>query len=71
MRSALEVADIFRRHGAAYRADQLGSMTLGQRRVMAAIESCRTAALGGHVERCEDCGHSQIAYNSCLMGSNW
>src|SRR5207302_1607136 len=59
------VADIFRRHGAAYRADQLGSMTLGQRRVMAAIEACRTAALGGHVERCEDCGETRIAYNSC------
>ena len=65
MRSALEVADIFRRHGAAYRADQLASMTLGQRRVMAAIEACRTAALGGHVERCEDCGETRIAYNSC------
>ena len=68
MRPALEVADIFRRHGAAYRADQLGSVTLGQRRVMAAIEACRTAALGGHVERCEDCGETRIAYNSCLMG---
>src|ERR671927_653322 len=65
MRPALEVADIFRRHGAAYRADQLASMTLGQRRVMAAIEACRTAALGGHVEGCEDCGHRRIAYNSC------
>ena len=65
MRSALEVADIFRRHGGAYRADQLGSMTLGQRRVMAAIEACRTAALGGHVERCEDCGETRISYNSC------
>src|SRR5205085_12139449 len=40
-------------------------MTLGQRRVMAAIEACRTAALGGHVERCEDCGETRIAYNSC------
>lgn len=65
MRPALEVADIFRRHGAAYRADQAGSLTAGQRRVMAAIEVCRTAALGGHVERCEDCGESRIAYNSC------
>jgi hypothetical protein len=47
------VADIFRRHGAAYRADQAGSLTAGQRRTMAAIEVCRTAALGGHVERCD------------------
>jgi hypothetical protein len=38
---------------------------------MSAIELCRSAALGGHVERCQDCGHSRIAYNSCLMGSNW
>ena len=65
MRPALEVADIFRRHGAAYRADQAGSLTFGQRRVMAAIEMCRTAALGGHVERCEDCGETRLAYNSC------
>ena len=68
MRPALEVADILRRHGAAYRADQTGSLTAGQRRVMAAIELCRTAALGGHVECCEDCGDIRIAYNSCLMG---
>jgi hypothetical protein len=59
------VADIFRRHGAAYRADQAGSLTVGQRRVMAAIEACRTAALGGHVERCEACGETRVAYNSC------
>src|ERR1700752_453607 len=59
------MADIFRRHGAAYRADQAGSLTSGQRRVMAAIEVCRTAALGGHVERCEDCGENRITYNSC------
>ena len=65
MRPALEVADIFRRHGAAYRADQAGRLTVGQRRVMAAIEACRTAALGGHVDRCEDCGETRIAYNSC------
>jgi Putative transposase/Transposase zinc-binding domain len=65
VRPALEVADIFRRHGAAYRADQAGSLTLGQRRVMAAIEMCRMAALGGHVERCQDCGETRIAYNSC------
>jgi hypothetical protein len=65
MRPALEVADILRRHGAAYRADQTGSLTAGQRHVMAAIELCRTAALGGHVECCENCGDIRIAYNSC------
>jgi hypothetical protein len=65
VRPALEVADIFRRHGTAYRADQAGSLTAGQRRVMSAIAVCRTAALGGHVERCEDCGETRIAYNSC------
>ena len=65
MRPALEVADIFRRHGAAYRADQAGHLTVGQRRVMLAIEACRTAVLGGHVERCQDCGETRIAYNSC------
>jgi hypothetical protein len=61
VRPALEVADTLRRHGAAYRAPQAGSPTSGQRRVMAAIDACRTAALGGHVERCEDCGETRIA----------
>jgi hypothetical protein len=61
----LEVADIFRRHGAAWRAENAGHLSLGQRRVMTAIETCRTAALGGHVERCEDCAHTRITYNSC------
>jgi transposase-like zinc-binding protein/putative transposase len=65
MRPALEVADIFRRHGATYRATHAGSLSLGQRRVMAAIEACRTAALGGHIERCEDCSETRVAYNSC------
>jgi hypothetical protein len=65
VRPTLEVADIFRRHGAAYRADQAGHLTVGQRRVMLAIEACRTAVLGGHVERCQDCGETRIAYNSC------
>ncbi len=65
MRPALEVADIFRRHGTAYRANHADSLSLGQRRIMAAIEACRTAALGGHIERCEDCGETRIAYNSC------
>ena len=65
MRPTLEVADIFRCHGAAYRAAQAERLSSAQRRVMAAIEVCRTAALGGHVERCEDCGETRIAYNSC------
>jgi hypothetical protein len=65
MGSHLEVADIFRRHGPAYRAEHAGHLSLGQRRVMGAIEACRTAALGGHAERCEDCGEVRIAYNSC------
>src|SRR6201993_5399841 len=64
-RPKLEVADIFRRHGVAWRAANKAHLSLGQRRVMTAIEVCRTAALGGHVERCEDCAHTRIAYNSC------
>ena len=65
MRPALEVADIFRRHGAAWRTTHAGHVSLAQLKVMSAIETCRTAALGGHVEGCEDCGHRRIAYNSC------
>ena len=65
MRPALEVADIFRAHGPAWRRAQAGHLSLGQLKVMSAIEACRTAELGGHVERCEDCDHLQIAYNSC------
>jgi len=64
-RPGLEVADIFHRHGAAWRRANAGHLSLGQLKVMSAIENCRSAALGGHVERCEDCGHSRIAYNSC------
>jgi hypothetical protein len=64
-RPALEVADIFRGHGAAWRKANAGHVSLGQLKVMSAIESCRTAALGGHVARCEKCSHTQIAYNSC------
>jgi hypothetical protein len=64
-RPSLEIADIFHRHGAAWRAAHAGHVSLGQLRVMSAIETCRTAALGGHVEACEDCGHRRIAYNSC------
>jgi hypothetical protein len=65
MRPALEVADIFRRHGEVFRTAQGSRLSSGQRRVMAAIETCRTAALGGHVERCEGCGMIRIAYCSC------
>jgi hypothetical protein len=64
-RPGLEVADIFRDHGAAWRKANAGHVSLGQLKVMSAIESCRTAALGGHVARCEKCAHMQIAYNSC------
>ncbi len=64
-RPVLEVADIFRASGAAYRAQQAGHLSLGQLRVMSAIEACRTSSLGGHVRRCEDCAHVEIAYNSC------
>ena len=64
-RPRLEVADVFRQHGAAWRRANAGHLSLGQLQVMSAIEHCRTAALGGHVERCRDCGHSRIAYNSC------
>jgi Putative transposase/Transposase zinc-binding domain len=64
-RPKLEVADIFRRHGACWRAANAAHVGSAQRRVMTAIEICRTAALGGHVERCEDCAHTRVAYNSC------
>jgi len=64
-RPALEVADIFRGHGPAWRQANAGHVSLEQLKVMSAIESCRTAALGGHVLRCEDCSHTLIAYNSC------
>ncbi len=64
-RERLEVADIFRAHGAAWRRANAGHVSLGQLKVMSAIERCRTAALGGHVARCADCSHTLIAYNSC------
>jgi hypothetical protein len=64
-RPSLEVADIFRGHGPAWRRANAGHVSLGQLKVMSAIESCRTAALGGHVARCEKCAHTQISYNSC------
>ena len=65
MRTSLEVADILRAAGPAYRIAQAGHLSLQQLKVMSAIEHCRTAALGGHVEACADCGHQRIAYNSC------
>ncbi|MFB3149930.1 MAG: transposase zinc-binding domain-containing protein, partial [Alphaproteobacteria bacterium] len=64
-RLALEIADIFRAHGAAWRRANAGHVSLGQLKVMSAIEHCRTAAFGGHVARCEKCANTQIAYNSC------
>ena len=64
-RPRLEVADVFRAHGAAWRKANAGHVSLAQLKVMSAIETCRTAALGGHVERCEDCAHERVAYNSC------
>ena len=66
-RPALEVADILRDHGPAWREANRGHVSLDQLKVMSAIERCRTAALGGHVARCENaaCGHTEIAYNSC------
>ena len=64
-RPKLEVADVFRRYGEAYRQQHGASMSPAQRRVMTAIAVCRTAALGGHLERCDECGHERNAYNSC------
>ncbi len=64
-RPALEVADIFRGYGSAWRQAHAGHVSLDQLKVMSAIESCRTAALGGHVARCEDCAYTTVAYNSC------
>jgi Putative transposase/Transposase zinc-binding domain len=64
-RAALEVADILRTHGPTWRNEQRGHLSLGQLKVMSAIVQCRSAALGGHVLRCEGCGADQITYNSC------
>ena len=64
-RPTIEVADILRRHGEAYLRDRAGHVGRTERRVMSAITACRTAALGGHVEACDDCGATRIAYNSC------
>src|ERR1700680_4073221 len=63
--SGPEVADVFRRYGDACREQHSDSLSTAQRRVMTAIEICRTAALGGHVEQCDACGHQRITYNSC------
>ena len=63
--AAWEVADIFRRHGEAYRQAHAGHLGRTECRIMGAIEACRTAVLGGHIERCADCGLIRIAYNSC------
>jgi hypothetical protein len=64
-REGLEVADVLRRFGPAFRGRNGASLSAARRRAMSAIESCRTAALGGHIERCGDCGHQRVAYNSC------
>jgi predicted Zn-ribbon and HTH transcriptional regulator len=64
-RGAAEVADVFRRYGQVYRQQHGASLSTAQRRVMTAIERCRTAALGGHVEQCDSCGYQRISYNSC------
>src|ERR1700719_3948682 len=64
-RPKLEVADVFRRYGEAYRQEHGASLSIAQRRVMTAIEVCRTAVLGDHLEQCDHCGHQRNAYNSC------
>jgi hypothetical protein len=65
MAAVLEVADVFRHHGEAFRQARAGHLGRVERRVMGAITACRTATLGGHVEQCDDCGARRIAYNSC------
>jgi hypothetical protein len=65
VRPTLEVADIVRAHGDEFRQAHAESLSVGQKRVLHAIERCRTAALGGHLERCDQCGHERNAYNSC------
>jgi Transposase zinc-binding domain len=65
VRASIEVADIFRAAGPAYRASHAGHLSLAELKVMSAIENCRTAALGGHIEACEDCGQWRVSYNSC------
>ncbi len=65
VRDGLEVADVFRHFGQAFRDQHGASLSNPRRRAMIAIETCRTAALGGHVEQCGDCGHQRVSYNSC------
>src|SRR5712691_11517623 len=60
-----DVAEVFRRYGDTYRDEAGASLSTAQRRVMTAIERCRTAALGGHVEQCDRCGHTRVWFNSC------
>ena len=67
-RPAFELAEVFRRHSEAYGRANAGHLGRIERRVIGAVAACRTAALGGHVEQCDDCGAVRIAYNSCLMG---
>jgi hypothetical protein len=69
VRPALEVADIVRAHGEEFRHAHAASLSAGQKRALRAIELCRTAELGGHLERCDQCRHERNAYNSCVMGS--
>jgi hypothetical protein len=64
-RQKLEIADIFRKYGPVWRRANAGHVSLTQLKVMSAIETCRTEALGGHVAACAKCGHNHIAYNSC------
>ena len=65
MRPALQVADIVRAPGETFRQAHAQSLSAGHKRVLQAIQRCRTAALGGHLERCDQCGHERNAYNSC------
>src|SRR3954468_22821803 len=65
MRPALEVADVVRAHGEEFRQAHAASLSPAQKRVLHAIETCRTAALGGHLERCDECGYERHVYNSC------
>jgi hypothetical protein len=64
-RPLLEVADVFRAHGEDFLSSAKGAVSPAKRRVLAAVAACRTAQLGGHVQACADCGHRQVAYNSC------
>ena len=68
-RPAFELADVFRRHGESYERANAGHLRRVERRVIRAVTTCRPVALGGDVERCENCGLTRIAYNSCLMGT--